>query len=126
LGRLALAVPYRSGDAEKTRTNQRALHATEVVLLSAGIEPLVVNLPASDEAIFGWGWVAGKTAEDISEDVDRRAFDVFDLRVSSTQKYLLAGRITPAQAIQKLVEPLRAAQASSTLLYECYVAWATH
>lgn len=128
VGRIGLVVPFDHPDRTHRAALQRALHATEVSLLEAGIEPVLIRVPDDTGEPFGWDWIQRSDRDSLATHVqsDRTAFDVFDLRVSKLGEWLRRGAVDAGQAIEKLVPSLRAVRPSSPLLYECYVAWAVN
>lgn len=123
---VALVVPMRDKDPKKQNLLLRALYATELNLLKAGIQPLVVDIKDDISSVYGWHWASIKQSEnDIRECLARDdiVLDVFELRTLQLAKMMKQGRLSANQAFQILLSSLGTVHDTNNLLFEAYVAW---
>lgn len=124
--RIGLVVPVRHSDRAVQGRLEKLLHQTELELLAAGVEPLLIDVREDGARIFGWEWAASHDADAVRRYVSdpRHRFDVFDLRVGRVAARRAKGAMSIEDAATRLVPALGLVRATNRLLYEFYVAWA--
>lgn len=123
---VGLVVPMRDRDRKRQTLLLRALYATEIALLSAGVQPYVVDLKEEGSSLYGWQWASRMHSEsDVRECLAQQdlVLDVFELRVRMLAAMMKKGAVDASQAIDKLLPSLRAVHGSNKMLFEAYTAW---
>lgn len=132
---LRIAIPL-GRDTDARRAAERAIYATEVVCVKAGIQPLLVGLEDDSEgpADWMWEWVARRSGNADAGELlksalagEDRSVDLFQTRVEKTARLLFTrpARLKLAEAMDKIRPTLEAAQESGDrALYHAYMAWA--